>query len=402
VSQLVAEIQRVSKDTAFNGTSLLDGSFASKTFQVGANQGQTISIDNIANANIDALGSWTTKTTNAVVTGSGPEGTPVAAVNGTAVITVAGLNAPTPDDPTTPTSYDYAASTITVNGMELDVAAATGATAAAARASLLGNINTALNDAGLNGLTATAGSEFITFSNSSSAEYTIKGSTFAGTFTAKAATPASAEFAALANGDITINGERIGAIGKTTNAATRLSSLVTAINAKTETTGVTASVDAGRLKLTSTTGDITVGGAAAAADLLRETGMTAGTSAAGATNLAGSTSYAEGTAQVGFKDLDISTVDGAENAILAMDAALKSVNESRADLGAIQNRFSSVVSSLQTTSENLSASRSRILDADFAAETASLTRAQILQQAGTAMLAQANSLPNNVLTLLRG
>jgi len=407
VSQLVAEIQRVSKDTAFNGTSLLDGSFASKTFQVGANQGQTISIDNIANANIDALGSWTTKTTNAVVTGSGPEGTPVAAVNGTAVITVAGLNAPTPDDPTTPTSYDYAASTITVNGMELDVAAATGDTAAAARASLLGNINTALNDAGLNGLTATvdtatAGSEFITFSNSSSAEYTIKGSTFAGTFTAKAATPASAEFAALANGDITINGESIGAIGKTTNAATRLSSLVTAINAKTETTGVTASVDAGRLKLTSTTGDITVGGAAAAADLLRETGMTAGTSAAGATNLAGSTSYAEGTAQVGFKDLDISTVDGAENAILAMDAALKSVNESRADLGAIQNRFSSVVSSLQTTSENLSASRSRILDADFAAETASLTRAQILQQAGTAMLAQANSLPNNVLTLLRG
>ena len=68
----------------------------------------------------------------------------------------------------------------------------------------------------------------------------------------------------------------------------------------------------------------------------------------------------------------------------------------------MQNRFSSVVANLQTTTENLSASRSRILDADFAAETANLTRAQILQQAGTAMLAQANAQPNNVLALLRG
>ena len=71
-------------------------------------------------------------------------------------------------------------------------------------------------------------------------------------------------------------------------------------------------------------------------------------------------------------------------------------------MGALQNRFESVVAKLQTTSENLTASRSRILDADFAAETANLTRAQILQQAGTAMLAQANAIPNNVLTLLRG
>ncbi|MBX6394027.1 MAG: flagellin, partial [Burkholderiales bacterium] len=71
-------------------------------------------------------------------------------------------------------------------------------------------------------------------------------------------------------------------------------------------------------------------------------------------------------------------------------------------LGAIQNRFESTIANLQTTTENLTASRSRILDADFAAETANLTRAQILQQAGIAMLAQANALPNNVLALLRG
>ncbi|HKY93288.1 MAG TPA: flagellin [Nevskiaceae bacterium] len=111
---------------------------------------------------------------------------------------------------------------------------------------------------------------------------------------------------------------------------------------------------------------------------------------------------AAGTAMTGFASLSIASVTGADNAILAMDAALTAVNSARADLGAIQNRFSSVISSLQTTSENLSASRSRILDADFAKETATLTRAQILQQAGTAMLAQANAAPQNVLSLLRG
>lgn len=102
-------------------------------------------------------------------------------------------------------------------------------------------------------------------------------------------------------------------------------------------------------------------------------------------------------------DFDISGTDGtnAQTAINTVDTALQVVNAARADLGAIQNRFSSVITNLQTNSENLSASRSRIQDADFAAETAALTRAQILQQAGVAMLAQANALPNNVLSLLR-
>ena len=84
-----------------------------------------------------------------------------------------------------------------------------------------------------------------------------------------------------------------------------------------------------------------------------------------------------------------------------VDSALASVNGQRARYGALQARFENTITNLQTTSESLSASRSRIRDADFAAETAALTRAQILQQAGTAMLAQANAIPNNVLTLLR-
>jgi flagellin len=99
--------------------------------------------------------------------------------------------------------------------------------------------------------------------------------------------------------------------------------------------------------------------------------------------------------------LDISTVAGANTALAAVDAALTQVNSSRAYLGAIQNRFSSTIENLTTSAENQTASRSRIQDADFAVETATLARAQILQQAGTAMIAQANQLPQQVLQLLK-
>jgi flagellin len=103
-----------------------------------------------------------------------------------------------------------------------------------------------------------------------------------------------------------------------------------------------------------------------------------------------------------LSEIDISTAAGAQSAISVIDGALLTTNSIRASLGAVQNRFTSTIASLQTTSENISGARSRIQDADFASETAALTRGQILQQAGTAMLAQANSLPNGVLALLRG
>ncbi|RSZ55057.1 flagellin, partial [Massilia atriviolacea] len=100
--------------------------------------------------------------------------------------------------------------------------------------------------------------------------------------------------------------------------------------------------------------------------------------------------------------IDVSTAKGASQALKVLDSALANVNSQRASFGALQSRFETAVNNLQSTSENLSASRSRIQDTDFASETAKLTRGQILQQAGTAMLAQANSLPNGVLSLLRG
>ncbi len=101
------------------------------------------------------------------------------------------------------------------------------------------------------------------------------------------------------------------------------------------------------------------------------------------------------------EDLDVTTFAKATNALKTVDSALSFIDGERAKLGALQSRFETSISNLQVTSENLSASRSRILDADFAAETANLSRSQILQQAGTAMVAQANQLPQGVLALLR-
>jgi flagellin len=100
-------------------------------------------------------------------------------------------------------------------------------------------------------------------------------------------------------------------------------------------------------------------------------------------------------------NLDVTTFANATNALKTVDSALSFINGERAKLGALQSRFETSINNLQVTSENLSASRSRILDADFASETANLSRAQILQQAGTAMVAQANQLPQGVLALLR-
>ncbi|HEV8501477.1 MAG TPA: flagellin [Casimicrobiaceae bacterium] len=195
---------------------------------------------------------------------------------------------------------------------------------------------------------------------------------------------------AFASGAITINAVNIGAIAAGTNPANQASNIATAINSFSGSTNVYATVvNSNQLVLTNSSGgSVVVGGTATAANLLAGAGLVAGTTASASVT--------------GFAALDLNSVAGADTAMTQMDAALQAVNTARANLGAIQNRFSSTVANLQTASENLSASRSRIQDADFAAETANLTRAQILQQAGTAMLAQANSLPQNVLTLLKG
>ena len=268
VEQLTAEIGRVAQQTSFNGTNLLDGSFAGVAFQVGADAGQLITVDSITNANTNALG-----------------GTMFA--SGTVTIDA-------PADGNT----DVSLSGISINGVSLD--------------------------------------------------------------------------------DITVPAS--GDDGAATQAAA-VGALVSAINARSAELGVVAEagadgvVDVSSFQKGDTAIDFEITGATDA--------------------------FAAPTSETFLADVDISSFAGAQQAIAIMDSALGTVNDARADLGAVQNRFSSVVANLQTSSENLSASRSRIMDTDFAKETAELSRTQILQQAGTAMLAQANQIPQNVLSLLR-
>ncbi|HJV76550.1 MAG TPA: flagellin [Noviherbaspirillum sp.] len=238
----------------------------------------------------------------------------------------------------------------------------------------------------------------------------------------------AAQTAAAGTGTITINGQTTASITLTGSGSSDRTAVVTAINAISGRTGVIA-VDGGTsadgVKLVAADGRniVTSFTSSSGSFVSATTGVTSGTSY-GTFSLSSSKSFsvAEGTtgnsmSSMGMlaagtygagrsgqalSTIDVSTAKGASDAIVAIDNAIGSVNSSRANLGAIQNRFLSTVSSLQNVSENLTAARSRITDADFAAETANLTRGQILQQAGTAMLAQANSLPNGVLALLRG
>ncbi|HEY7639144.1 MAG TPA: flagellin, partial [Steroidobacteraceae bacterium] len=272
----------------------------------------------------------------------------------------------------------------------------------------------AINSSGINGLTATADTTVV--------------------FDFVAVTDTASDYT------LTVNGQSIysafgGAVSGTTMA--------TAINANAAATGVTASFDSGTntMKLNAADGrTINVSQTASAAAGLGQgltattatlnnttnDALTAITTAAGtavahdyvgtirltstdAITLSGANEsyigYADNSAMAlgssALNSVSVTSVANANTAINRVDAALTTVSSLRSTFGAIQSRFDSVISNLQAVGENLTSSRSRILDADFAAETANLTRAQILQQAGVAILAQANSVPQNVLALLR-
>jgi flagellin len=231
--------------------------------------------------------------------------------------------------------------------------------------------------------------ETITISSLVNAQSSALGSTTSSSANVTGA--AATGFTAITAGDLTVNGVSVGAVAAGGNAVTQGANIAAAINTVSPTTNVTATADAaGKVTLTNGSGSNTVVGFAGASATTATTGLTAGTTTATSSTVAG------------FAAVDISTTWGADTAIAAMDSALSKLNAGRADLGAYQNRFSSAIANVQTTAENLSASRSRIVDTDFAAETAILSRNQVLQQAGTAMLTQANAMPQSVLALLRG
>ncbi|AWH46542.1 flagellin [Stenotrophomonas sp. ZAC14A_NAIMI4_1] len=419
VQLLKQEIQRVAEQTNFNGTSLLDGSFTNQAFQIGANQGETINISQVANANISKLGNWTSATTSATASGVVPNGDAVAAVPAVAATKALGaITASVGGDATSSVTQTFAAGSttlaITVTGTSDAASNAAAFVTAGFGADGTGTVNGFSLDLGAATTIAGAiGAGTLTVSRADGANFT-RAQSVAGT--AYGTAPAFAGTTAISTDGVageaaipskfgaasfTITGTLDGAatsaiqidLTAVGSAGDRATQLVNAVNAKTHETGVSAALVEGKVQLTGKEGDFTVGAAGStdAADLLEQTGLTA----------AATTNYAAGGAKTGFADMDISSVGGADNAILAMDAALNSINSARADLGAIQNRFTSVVANLNTSSENMSAARSRIRDVDYASETAELTRNQILQQAGTAMLAQANQSSQNVLSLLR-
>ncbi|MFK3847503.1 flagellin [Stenotrophomonas sp. NPDC078853] len=398
VQLLKSEIQRVSEQTNFNGTSLLNGSFTNQAFQIGADQGQTINISQIANANTNKLGSWTSASTAASVTSAVATGGAAAAVPNASVVSGQ-------FDDVTAAAGGFSFS---VGGVEILTAAAGATVTEAQITQALSDRSADLAAAGFTS-TGTVAAGTLAFSRADGGEFTIgmtgagadgfQGAGFVGSQDNGTAAVA-ASFGAITAGQLTLStadgtGTVDIVVGASKDTAERNTMMVNAVNAKSHETGVTASIIDGKVQLESKTGNFEIGGSLTADELAGATGFTAGDSSVNGR------SFTAGSAQVGFAALDISSQADADNAILAMDAALQSVNSARADLGAIQNRFSSTIANLTTSSENMSAARSRIRDVDYAQETAELTRSQILQQAGTAMLAQANQVPQNVLSLLQ-
>jgi flagellin len=382
VGQLASELDRISQTTEFNGTKLLNGTFGTQQFQVGANANQTI-VAATANLRTTQYGN-----NQVVATGAAAQ---AASTNAAAFGT---------------------------NGVTAGTVAVNGALGSA-------NVTVALNDS-----TKTIADNINLQTSSTGVKATAK-------------TEARVSFAAA--GAYTLNLRSDNATNETVSftlsaatGADGLSSAIAAINDKSSKTGVTASLDSAGtgLILSNTTGNnvlvgdsavanagavtvqkyaidsagssISAGAAATlAADTAAESVVTSGyltldaeksySVVATTTNAAASASSTLHT----VANLDITTFAKATDALKTVDSALSFVSGQRATLGALQSRFETAISNLQVTSENASAARSRILDADFAAETANLSRSQILQQAGTAMVAQANQLPQGVLALLR-
>ncbi len=370
-ASLSSEIDRIANTAQFNGKNLLDGTFGSATFQVGANAGQTLAVS-INGSTTTTLG------LSGIATSTGT-------VSGTAALTNAG-------------NMTISTGTVTTIAASTDDGASYVAGARAGTTSALALANAI---------------------NAKTADTSI-----AATAKTEVTSAAVSTTSAVSSGDLYINGTSIGSIAASASVADRVTALVSAINGVSGTTGVTAaSATSSTYKLTAADGrniDVTsnlTGGAAAYGG--------SGFSAAGATGGVGGgasavTNYGQvtmtsgkaitvaGTAVNGLASsalvgttLSILTQVNASTAITSLDTAINTVNTQRSTMGIAQTRLDSVIANLHTSSDNVGAARGRIRDTDFAKETASMTRNQVLQQAGVAMLAQANALPNLVLSLLK-
>jgi flagellin len=370
VSQLQQELNRIADSTTFSGKKLFDGSFTAQKFHVGSEANETISFS-IKNTRADAIGSNQ-------VAGSAAAGSMQDAID---------------------SATSLGASTNAVANQTLTMSGALGSDTFAVTAGM-----TAKEIAdGVNTKTATTGVE------------------------ADARTVVTMD-GLSANGTVTFNlfGSNTTDVQISASVTTTdLSNMADAINSRTASTGITAVSNGNTITLTNEDGydigvesftgaNINFKGAEGTASVLTS-GGTNSSMAGGQVTFKASESFSVATsagttlltaASVSstlqdVASIDISTQTGANAALDSVDAAVSYIDDVRGRLGAVQNRFESTIANLQSVSENVAAARSRIVDADFAAETANMTKAQILQQAGVAMLAQANQLPQAALSLLQ-
>ncbi len=402
VQQRLAEIDRVSSQTSFNGSKILDGSMNNAVFQVGANVGDTISVALSTSMRSSQMGAYVNQASDVTLVSAGTAVANVAYATGAGTFT--GVN-----------STGITAGSLTVNGTAVNasanyVGAATGQVAGSAYAKAA-----AINASNITNVSATADTTKVL----GPAAGGVAGQS---DFLNVSLTSGSLSYS------LTINGQAV----LSTGADTSIDTAVQAINQYSSTTGVVATNSSGSLKLQASDGrdialseavtftgatatDTAASAASTSTAAAPGTATTQGTTYGGSITLQANTSVVFGgtgspaligftagvTAASSLQAVNVKSVSSSNNAILSVDAALTTVSTQRSTFGAIQNRFESVISNLSTTSENLASSRSRVQDADFAQETANLSRAQILQQAGTAMVAQANQLPQGVLALLR-
>jgi len=484
--QLVAEIDRVANNTAFNGIKLLDGSFQNQSLQVGASNDSNgrISI-NIGSAKAAALGvgSNTAYQTNiqGVAVGSDPLAAGALALNGimvgastsdgvssvdssssgiaiaNAINVVSGQSGVTASVNATKTNTikaltttggGFGAGAVKINGV--DIGAITAGAATAYATSVAAAVNAVSNKSGVTAtstgtsgvvtLRATDGRDIVITTDATASAGSI-GVAASSSVTQKAGIGSAITGfgTAIAANDVQINGVSVGKIDVASTAGERGGQMAAAINAISTRTGVTATFDSatGNVSLAANDGrniSISINGKNPAitsnvTGLVHDTGGTvAGTyktttlksvvslsssSASGvtisgvdSTSLkasgfkAGSTT-ATSVAGAGVSTISLLSAASSQNALSVLDSAINTITDSRASMGAYQNRLTASITNLETTSTNLQASRSRILDTDYAQETTNLAKSQIIQQAATAMLAQANQSSQSVLALLK-
>jgi flagellin len=383
VAQLQAELNRIADQTTFNSKQLLDGSFVAQKFHVGTEADQTISVS-IGSARATAMGAQQisgTDTQDHVGTALAAIATATTVTNGVAADTLS-IAGELGSSTATINQHDSAAEIASaVNG----ITGNTGVSASANNSVDISNVTTGT----------------ITFTLTAEQSQAVIGS------------------AASISAVITDSND--------------LTALRDAINAEVAKTGISAELSASgnTITLSNTDGsDIVIEGVldndgADTAAVMDVGGVTLEdeevTGAAldsiivgGKVSFSGSSSFnvtstntdvmvaaSTGSTLNSVAQIDVSTQSGANSALDVIDEALSFISSVRSDLGAVQNRLESTIANLQSVSENVSAARSRVMDADFAAETAQLTKAQVMQQAGIAMLAQANMMPQTVLSLLQ-